>query len=87
MRVIQERHGHVGTSRAKGHREEELEDTCSVRRAGTLQPEEEKAQGDLLNVFIYLMGKSEEDRARLFSVVSSDRTRGNEHEMREGNFT
>lgn len=47
---MQERHGQDGTSAAKGHREEGLVDTCHVRRAGTLQPEEEKAQGDLLNV-------------------------------------
>lgn len=62
MRVIQERCGHAGTSAAKGHREEELEDTCHVRRAGTLQPKEEEAQGGLLNVCIYLVGMSEEDR-------------------------
>lgn len=46
-----------------------FEDTCQVRRAGTLQPEEEKAQGVLLNVCIYLVEMSEEDKARLFSVV------------------
>lgn len=86
MRVIQERCGHAGTSAAKGHREEGLEDTCYVRKAGTLQPEEEKAQEDLLNVCIYLVGMSEEDRAKLFSVVHSDRTSGNGHKIKYREF-
>lgn len=85
-RVIQERCGHAGTSAAKGHREEGLEDTCYVRKAGTLQPEEEKAQEDLLDVCIYLVGMSEEDRAKLFSVVHSDRTSGNGHKMKYREF-
>lgn len=84
MRVIQERRGRAGISAAKGHIEEGLEDTCHVRRAGTLQ--EVKAQGDLLNVGIYLMGMSEEDRARLFSVVRNDRTSGNGHKMKYREF-
>lgn len=33
---------------------------------------------DLIHVYEYLMGESEENRARLFSGVSSDETRGNE---------
>ncbi|KAK4829666.1 hypothetical protein QYF61_005959 [Mycteria americana] len=47
-----------------------------AERAGTVQPGEEKAWGDLTNVFKYLVEDSREDRARLFSVVPSDRTRG-----------
>lgn len=86
MRVIQGRRGHAGTSAAKGHREEGLKDTWHMRRAGTLQPEEQKAPGDLLNVCAYLVGVSEEDRARLFSGVCSDRTKGNGHKMRYRKF-
>lgn len=35
-----------------------------------------KAQGDLFNLYEYQMGRNEEDRARFFSVVASDRTSG-----------
>jgi len=45
-------------------------------RTGTVQPGEEKAQGDLIHVYKYLQGRCKEDRARLCSVVPSDRTKG-----------
>jgi len=45
-----------------------------------VQPREEKAQEDLAHVNKYLMGEgSEDDGSRLFSVVHSDRMRGNGH--------
>jgi len=47
-----------------------------------IQPGEEKAQGELSNAFTYLMGGSKEQGARLFSVVSSSRARGNGHELK-----
>lgn len=40
------------------------------------QPEEEEAQGFLTNIYKYSKGGCREDRAGLFSVVPSARTRG-----------
>lgn len=45
------------------------------RHRQLVQPEEEKAQGDLINVYKYLMEGHNEDGARLFSVMLSRGTR------------
>lgn len=52
-----------------------------VERAWTGQAGEEKAQGNLTKVYIYMMEEGEEERTRLSSVVPSDRTRGNGHKI------
>ena len=44
-----------------------------------------EAEGDL-SVYKYLKGKSQVDRARLFSVILSDRTRCNGHKLEHWKF-
>lgn len=42
--------------------------------------------GDLSNAYNYLMDRSQEDVARIFPVVLSDRTRGNRLKLKHRKF-
>lgn len=48
------------------------------------QPEEEKAWGDLINVYKYQMEGNKEEGAWLFSLVLIDKTRGNGQSLKPG---
>lgn len=50
-------------------------------RAGTVQPREGKTQGDLITVYKHQKGGCRKDRDQFFSVVPTDRTRGNRHKL------